>query len=127
MCLVKRRHLCFHPDFRSSSRPTNEGTGCRSSALLRRLERSVKSMRTRTSAALLTSALKLASQAIMGIAMGLAFVIVLTRFDPAGIMALISDSPSPRATLILFEGTVVLSFAVGATLTGLVFMMTEDS
>jgi hypothetical protein len=84
-------------------------------------------MRTRTSAALLTSALKLASQAIMGIAMGLAFVIVLTRFDPAGIMALISDSPSPRATLILFEGTVVLSFAVGATLTGLVFMMTEDS
>lgn len=58
--------------------------------------------------------------------MGLAFVIVLTRFDPTGIMTLIGDSPRPRATLLLFEGTVVLSFTIGATLTGLVFMMTED-
>lgn len=83
-------------------------------------------MRIKTSAALLTSALKLAGHAVMGVAMGLAFVIVLTRFDPTGIMTLIGDSPRPRATLLLFEGTVVLSFTIGATLTGLVFMMTED-
>ena len=83
-------------------------------------------MRTKRSAALLTAALKLAGHTAMGVALGLAFVIVLTRFGPAEITTMINSSVHPRATLVLFESMVVLSFAVGTTLTGLVFMMTED-
>ncbi len=83
-------------------------------------------MRTKSSATLLAATVKLAGHTAMGIALGLAFVIVLTRFGPAEVMTVINGSAHPRATLILFESTAVLSFAVGATLTGLVFMMTED-
>jgi hypothetical protein len=83
-------------------------------------------MRTKGSATLLTAALKLAGHTAMGVALGLAFVIVLTRFGPTEIMTVIDSSAHPRSTLILFESTVILSFAVGTTLTGLVFMMTED-
>jgi hypothetical protein len=84
-------------------------------------------MRTKTSTTLLESALKLAGHTAMGVALGLAFVIVLTHFGPSEIMTVINSSAHPRATLILVESTAVLSFAVGATLTGLVFMMTEES
>ena len=83
-------------------------------------------MRTKTSATLLATTIKLAGHTAMGVAVGLAFVIVLTRFGPAEIMTVINNSAHPQATLILFESTVVFSFAVGATLTGLVFMMTEE-
>lgn len=83
-------------------------------------------MRTKSSVTLLAATIKLAGHTAMGVALGLAFVIFLTRFGPAEIMTVINGSAHPRATLILFESTVVLSFAVGATLTGLVFMMTED-
>ncbi len=75
---------------------------------------------------MLTAALKLAGHAAMGVALGLVFVMILMRCGPAAIVALINGSAHPRATLILFESMVVLSFAVGATLTGLVFMMTEN-
>lgn len=86
-------------------------------------------MRTKSSstATLLTAALKLAGHMAMGIALGLAFVMVLLRFGPAEITSVINSSAHPKATLMLFESAVVLSFAVGATLTGLVFMITEDS
>jgi predicted MFS family arabinose efflux permease len=83
-------------------------------------------MRTKTRTVLLSSALKLASHTAMGVAVGLAFSLILTRADPTGIMALINHSDAPEATLALFEGTIILTFAIGATLTGLVFMMTED-
>jgi hypothetical protein len=85
-------------------------------------------MRTKSSAAaaLLTAALKLAGHTAMGIALGLAFVLVLIRVGPSEITSVINGSAHPQATLILFESTVVISFAVGATLTGLVFMMTEE-
>jgi hypothetical protein len=83
-------------------------------------------MRTKSSTVLLAAALKLAGHAAMGVALGLTFVIILTRVGPAEITTVINSSAHPRATLILFESTAVLSFAVGATLTGLVFMMTEN-
>jgi hypothetical protein len=94
--------------------------------LLHRSPKRFKPMRTKGSAALLTAALKLAGHTAMGIALGLAFVMVLIRFGPAEITDAINSSAHPKATLMLFESAVVLSFAVGATLTGLVFMMTED-
>jgi hypothetical protein len=83
-------------------------------------------MRIKTSALWLTSVLKLASHATMGVAMGLVFTLVLSIADPAGIMTLIRHSASPGPTWSMFVGTVVLTFAIGATLTGIIFIMTED-
>jgi hypothetical protein len=95
--------------------------------LLHRPPKRFTPMRTKSSATLLTAVLKLAGHAAMGIALGLAFVIILTHFGPADIMTVINSSAHPRAALILFESTAVVSFALGAMLTGLVFMVTEDS
>ena len=70
--------------------------------------------------------LGLASHTAMGIAMGLAFAFVLTLIDRLGVMALIDHSADPKTTMIVFVGSFTLAFGVGATLTGLVFMMMED-
>jgi hypothetical protein len=85
-----------------------------------------KTPRTKTPTVWLASALQLASHSAMGVAMGLALSLILTLADPTGIMTLINHSATPEATLALFVGTIILTFAIGATLTGLVFMMTED-
>jgi hypothetical protein len=85
-----------------------------------------KTSRTKTPTVWLSSALKLASHTAMGVAAGLAFSLILTLADPTGIMTLIDHSDTPEATLALFEGTIIVTFAIGATLTGLVFMMTEE-
>jgi hypothetical protein len=103
-----------------------DGNRNRASALPHRSPKRFTPMRTKGSAALLTAAIKLAGHTAMGIALGLAFVMVLIRFGPAEITNVINSSAHPKATLMLFESAVVLSFAVGATLTGLVFMITED-
>lgn len=84
-------------------------------------------MRTKTPALWLTSVLKLASNATMGVAMGLVFTLVLSIADPAGVITLIRRGAEPGLTWTMFVGTVLLTFAVGAALTGFVFTMTEDS
>lgn len=68
--------------------------------------------------------LRLANNAAMGIAMGLAFALILILTDPSGITTLIDHGGSQG--MRVFVGTVVLTFGIGATLTGLVFIMTED-
>ena len=68
--------------------------------------------------------LKLGSHAAMGVAMGLAFALVLMLADPSGIATLIAHGGT-RAVAV-FVGTLVLTFGIGATLTGLVFIVTED-
>lgn len=83
-------------------------------------------MRVKTSSLLFTSVLKLLGHSMMGVAVGLAFAFVLTRFDPLGIIAQINNNAVPGLTPAILTDTIVLSFAVGATLTGLVFMLTED-
>jgi hypothetical protein len=70
--------------------------------------------------------LGLASHTAMGIAMGLAFAFVLTVIDPIGVMTLINHSADPRTTMLVFVGSFALAFGVGATLTGLVFMLMEE-
>jgi hypothetical protein len=60
----------------------------------------------------------------MGVAMGLAFALTLILIDPAGIATLVDHGGSQA--IIVFVGTLVLTFAIGATLTGAVFIMTED-
>jgi hypothetical protein len=69
--------------------------------------------------------LRLVGHAAMGVAMGLAFALILILMDRSGI-ATAADSGVNRESLE-FVGTLVLNFGIGASLTGLVFMMTEDN
>ena len=69
--------------------------------------------------------MKLASNAAMGIAMALVFVLSLNVLDRSGIARLIDHSQG--ATVLVFVGTVVTTFGIGATLTGLILIMTEDN
>ena len=74
----------------------------------------------------MTSAVKLAGHATMGLAIGLAFAFFVTRFDPFGIMPLIGGDMVPGMTPSILTGIIVLSFTIGTTLTGFAFMMMED-
>ena len=68
--------------------------------------------------------LRLVGQAVMGIAMGLAFALILILIDPSG-SAIPVEHGGNQATTV-FVGTLVLTFGIGAALTGAVFIMTED-
>ena len=83
-------------------------------------------MRIKTPTLWLTSVLKLVGHAAMGVAMGLVFTLVLSIADPSGMITLIKQSATPGPTWAIFVGTIVLTFTIGATLTGFVFIMTED-
>jgi hypothetical protein len=69
--------------------------------------------------------LRLVGHAAMGVAMGLAFAVILIIMDPSGIASLVDHGGSQA--IRFFVGTLVLTFAIGATLTGVVFMMMEDT
>jgi hypothetical protein len=60
----------------------------------------------------------------MGAAMGAGFALMLVFIDPADIATLIAHG-GIEATAVLV-GTLVLTFATGATLSGAVFILTED-
>jgi hypothetical protein len=81
-------------------------------------------MRSKTPAVWLTLVLKLASHTAMGVAMGLVFTLVLSLADPTG--TLMRRGAAAGITWSMFVATVVLTFAIGATLTGLVFNLSED-
>ena len=68
--------------------------------------------------------LRLVGHTAMGVAMGLAFALVLILMDPSGMGTLI-DHGGSRATTV-FVSTLVLIFSIGATLTGVVFILLED-
>lgn len=70
--------------------------------------------------------LELASHASMGVALGLTFALILTLTPAFGVSALIALGSNPHDILLTFVGTCALMFGVGATLTGLVFKLTED-
>jgi hypothetical protein len=69
--------------------------------------------------------LAMAGHAIMGAAIGLGFSFVLIFFDGFGLKPLITHAADPQWTAVVFVGTLMLVFAVGATLTGLVLTMME--
>jgi hypothetical protein len=69
-------------------------------------------------------AARLANQAAMGVTMGLAFALLLIAVDPADIATLIAHSGQPA--IVVCVGTIVLTFGTGATLTGAIFILTED-
>lgn len=70
--------------------------------------------------------IELGCHTFMGTALGLGFAFVLTQVDAFGISTLIAHSLEPRMTFTIFVGTFTLAFAVGATLTGVVFTMMEE-
>jgi hypothetical protein len=71
--------------------------------------------------------LEIASHTTMGVAVGLAFAFLATHITPLGVATLISYSHAPKAVMLMFVGTCAAGFGIGATLTGLVITLTEDS
>jgi hypothetical protein len=69
--------------------------------------------------------LKLVGHAAMGVAMGLAFALILMLVDPSGIATLVAHGGNQGIAVVV--GTLVLTFGIGATLTGVVFIIMEDN
>lgn len=70
-----------------------------------------------------TGVIKLMTHAMMGAALGLAFMIALVLANPA-IAELLNHGTS--ATVFTLVVTIVAMFAIGAALTGVVFILNED-
>lgn len=70
-----------------------------------------------------TGVIKLVTHAMMGAALGLAFGLALTLSNPA-VANLLNHGGSQA--IVVFTLTLVTTFAIGATLTGLVFIIDED-
>lgn len=71
-----------------------------------------------------SGAARLVNQTAMGVAMGLAFALILMLLDPSGIATLIVHGG--KQAIAVCVGTIVLTFGIGATLTGAIFILTED-
>jgi hypothetical protein len=70
-----------------------------------------------------TGVIKLATHTMMGAALGLAFGLALILSNPA--VANLLNHGGSQAVLV-FVLTLVTTFAIGATLTGAVFLLAED-
>ncbi|NPU12269.1 hypothetical protein HL667_20935 [Bradyrhizobium sp. 83012] len=70
--------------------------------------------------------IELACHTFMGTALGLGFAFALTQVDAFGISTLIAHSGDPHMTFTVLVGTFTLAFAVGATMTGIVFTMMQE-
>ncbi|MBR0908159.1 hypothetical protein [Bradyrhizobium liaoningense] len=70
-----------------------------------------------------TGLIKLMTHAMMGAALGLVFGLALVLFNPA-VANLLSHGGS-QATIV-FVLTLVATFAIGATLTGVLFILEEN-
>ena len=70
-----------------------------------------------------TGIIKLMTHAMMGAALGLTFSLALILCNPA-VANLLNHGGSQAA--IVFAFTLVTTFAIGATLTGVVFILAED-
>jgi hypothetical protein len=60
----------------------------------------------------------------MGIAMGLVLTLILTVVDQQGVVRLMDHDAGQNAVFV-FVGTIITTFGVGATLTGIILIMTE--
>ena len=70
-----------------------------------------------------TGVIKLMTHAMMGAALGLVFGLALVLFNPAVANLL---NHGGHSAVMVFIITLVTTFAIGATLTGLVFILAED-
>jgi len=70
---------------------------------------------------------ELASQATMGVALGLTFSLILITTPVFGVSGLIAFGSNPYDIMQMLAFTCALTFGLGATLTAVVFKLTEDS
>ena len=70
--------------------------------------------------------LKLAGHLAMGASLGTGLALVLLMMDTGRIIEMIVSSAHPRMTTLVFVGVLGSTCAVGATVTGLIFMLAED-
>jgi len=70
--------------------------------------------------------LKLAGHLAMGATLGTALAFALILTDTDRIFEMIVSSAQPRVTTFVFVGVLGSICAVGATITGLIFMLAED-
>lgn len=82
-------------------------------------------MRTKKSPGLIspTGIIRLMTHALMGAALGLVFGLALILSNPAVANLLSHGGDSAAAVFVV---TLVTTFAIGATLTGVVFIIAED-
>ena len=71
-------------------------------------------------------AVKLARHLAMGGLLGTVLAVSLVAMNVRNILGLISLSASPWVTGMVFVSVVALFCAVGATLTGLIFILADD-
>ncbi|MBR0713498.1 hypothetical protein [Bradyrhizobium liaoningense] len=83
-------------------------------------------MRTKKSSGLVSTAgaIRLMTHAMMGAALGLVFGLALILMNPL-VATLLQHGGSPA--ILVFVVSLVTTFAIGATLTGVVFILTEDN
>jgi hypothetical protein len=90
----------------------------------RRPPETLMRMKKRSGLASPSGPVRLVNQTVMGAAMGLAFALLLILVDPAGVATLIAHGG--RQATAVCVGTIVLTFGIGATLSGAIFILTED-
>ena len=71
-------------------------------------------------------AVKLARNLAMGGLLGTVLAVLLVAMNVQSILGLISLSASPWVTAMVFVSIIALFCAVGATLTGLIFILAEE-
>jgi hypothetical protein len=64
---------------------------------------------------------------LMGVALGLSLVLLLSLIDAFHVRDLIAKSGAPAQTTVMLVTTYALMFGIGATLTGLVLTMEDES
>ena len=70
--------------------------------------------------------LKLAGHLAMGASLGTGLALVLLMMDTGRIIEMIVSSAQPRMTTVVFVAVLGSICAVGATITGLIFMLAQD-
>jgi hypothetical protein len=83
-----------------------------------------RAMRQRTEGPFL---LKLAGHLAMGASLGTGLALALIMMDTGRIFEMIVSSVQPGITTLVFVGVLGSICAVGATITGLIFMLAEDA
>jgi len=63
---------------------------------------------------------------LMGVVLGLGFVLLLTLIETFHVRNLVANSNAPQQTMMVLFGTFALMFGVGAALTGLVLTLEEE-
>ena len=69
---------------------------------------------------------KLAGHLAMGACLGTGLALALIMMDTGRILEMVVSSAQPRITTLVFVGVLGSICAVGATITGLIFMLEED-